>query len=43
MSRQKRILIVAGDSALAQTDLAKEAVPALGNFFELCATKGEIL
>ena len=43
MSRQMKMLILVGDSDLVQTDIGKEAVPALGNYFELCSMEGVIL
>jgi hypothetical protein len=36
MSRQKKLLVVVGDKGLMQTDLAREQVPALYNFREIC-------
>jgi len=36
MSRQKRLLVVAGDSAMLDHELAWEAVPALVDFHALC-------
>jgi len=43
MSRQKKMLIIVGDSELVQTDIARKAVPALGNYFDLCSKEGVIL
>lgn len=43
MSRQKKILIVAGDSAMVRRREAVEAVPALKAFYELCQGKGTVL
>jgi DNA polymerase III delta prime subunit len=43
MSRQKRLLVVVGDSGLLQSDLAAEFVPGLVDFFELCRQKGTVL
>ena len=43
MSRQKKILVVVGDSALVQTEIGREYVPALGNYFDLCKEHGVIL
>lgn len=43
MSRQKKLLVVAGDSGLLQSDLAKEFIPGLVNFFILCQKDGRIL
>jgi len=39
MSRQRKLLIVAGDLALAQGTEAQEAVPALAAFATLCRGK----
>ncbi|OQX00238.1 MAG: AAA family ATPase [Desulfobacteraceae bacterium A6] len=43
MSRQKRLLAVAGDSALLRNDLAAEFIPGLVDFFNLCQTEGRVL
>ncbi len=43
MSRQKRLLVVVGDAALYSTDAAKEIVPGLYNFLNLCREKGRTL
>lgn len=43
MSRQKKLLVVAGDSGLLQNELAKEFVPGLVNFYDLCRKDGVIL
>ena len=43
MSRQKKLLIVAGDSGLLQSDLAAEFIPGLVDFHKLCQTDGRIL
>ena len=43
MSRQKKLLILVGDSEFVRTDIANVAVPALGNYFELCSQEGVIL
>jgi hypothetical protein len=43
MSRQKKLLIVAGDSGLLQNDLAAEFIPGLVDFLKLCQTEGRIL
>jgi superfamily I DNA and/or RNA helicase len=43
MSRQKKILVVVGDSELVQTEIGREYVPALGNYFDLCKEHGVIL
>ena len=40
MSRQKRLLVVAGDAALLDHELAESAVPALHALRGLCATHG---
>lgn len=42
MSRQKRVLIVAGDAGFVQTKIAERAVPALKNFYDLCKKQGKI-
>jgi hypothetical protein len=36
MSRQKKALIIAGDTTLMQSDLARDAVPALYDFCKVC-------
>lgn len=43
MSRQKKLLVVAGDSGLVQSDLAMEFIPGLVDFCKLCQTEGRIL
>ena len=43
MSRQKRVLVVAGDSQLLEHELARESVPALVDFHDLCRTQGVVL
>ncbi|WP_133405884.1 DEAD/DEAH box helicase [Parashewanella tropica] len=43
MSRQKKALVIVGDSALANTQVAVDAIPALKNFYDLCHEKGVIL
>ena len=43
MSRQKKLLVVAGDSGLLQSDLAAEFIPGLVDFFNLCQTEGRVL
>lgn len=43
MSRQKKLLVVAGDSGLLQNDLAAEFIPGLVDFLQLCKTEGRIL
>jgi hypothetical protein len=43
MSRQKKLLVVAGDSGLLQNDLAAEFIPGLVDFLQLCKTEGRVL
>jgi hypothetical protein len=43
MSRQKKLLVVAGDSDLLKNDLAAEFIPGLVDFFRLCREKGKVL
>lgn len=43
MSRQKRLLVVAGDSALLSIDLADKFIPGLVDFYETCEEEGVIL
>ncbi|WP_323175734.1 DEAD/DEAH box helicase [Neisseria cinerea] len=43
MSRQKKVLAIVGDSTLANTPIAMDAVPALKNFYDLCYEQGVIL
>jgi nucleoside-triphosphatase THEP1 len=43
MSRQKKVLIVVGDKKYFQTDIAKQYVPELNEFINLCENKGKIL
>ncbi len=43
MSRQKKVLAIVGDGALANTQIAVDAVPALKNFYDLCHEQGVIL
>ncbi|AHV95634.1 DEAD/DEAH box helicase [Paenibacillus sabinae] len=43
MSRQKRLLIAAGDSGLVMHELAGQAVPSLAAFYQLCTKSGVIL
>lgn len=43
MSRQKKLLAVAGDAAFFQTEAAREKVPGLANFLKLCRDKGAVL
>jgi len=43
MSRQKKTLVIAGDRALATSQFAEGAIPALKNFATLCSDHGAIL
>ncbi|HOD20420.1 MAG TPA: AAA domain-containing protein [Candidatus Fermentibacter daniensis] len=43
MSRQKKLLVVAGDSGLLSTELAARHIPGLVNFYLLCRTEGRVL
>ena len=43
MSRQKKLLVVAGDSGLLQNDLAAAFIPGLVDFLQLCKTEGRML
>jgi superfamily I DNA/RNA helicase len=43
MSRQKKLLVVAGDSGLLQNRLAEEFIPGLVDFHKLCREKGVVL
>lgn len=43
MSRQKRLLVVVGDSNLIRTRLADKFVPGLVDFYRLCESEGVIL
>ena len=43
MSRQKKLLVVAGDSRLLNNSLAEEFIPGLVDFYKLCREKGKIL
>jgi len=43
MSRQKKLLVVVGDSGLLQSNLAAEFVPGLVDFLELCREQGATL
>lgn len=43
MSRQKKLLVVAGDSGLIKGALAAQFIPGLVDFFNLCRTKGRVL
>ena len=43
MSRQKKMLVVVGDSDLLKNDLAEEFIPGLVDFYKLCQNEGVIL
>ena len=43
MSRQKRLLVVVGDSSLLATDLADKYIPGLVDFYLLCSAEGVML
>jgi superfamily I DNA and/or RNA helicase len=43
MSRQKRALVMVGDSGLVNTQIAIDAVPAIKKFYDLCKEHGVIL
>jgi superfamily I DNA and/or RNA helicase len=43
MSRQIKLLVVAGDSALLRNDLASEHIPGLVDFLALCEREGRIM
>jgi energy-coupling factor transporter ATP-binding protein EcfA2 len=43
MSRQKRLLVVAGDSGLLKGQLAAEFIPGLVDFFRLCRENGKVI
>lgn len=43
MSRQKRLLAVAGDSGLLRNDLSARFIPGLVDFYNLCHTHGRVL
>lgn len=43
MSRQKKLLVVVGDSTLVKNDLAAEFIPGLVDFHHLCKTEGSVL
>ncbi|HIB83313.1 MAG TPA: AAA family ATPase, partial [Chromatiaceae bacterium] len=43
MSRQKKLLVVVGDSTLLQDDLAPDFIPGLVDFFKLCQESGVVL
>lgn len=42
MSRQKKLLVVVGDSGLLTSDLATEFIPGLVDFLKLCQTEGTV-
>lgn len=43
MSRQKKLLVVVGDSNLMTSSYAQKGVPEITNFYNLCKTDGTIL
>ena len=43
MSRQKKLLVVVGDSNLLKTDLADKYIPGLVDFYLLCSAEGVFL
>jgi superfamily I DNA and/or RNA helicase len=43
MSRQKKLLVVCGDSALVQGDLAEDYIPGLVDFYHQCQKEGVVL
>ncbi len=43
LSRQKKVLIVAGDSAMLRSDIARASVPGLVNFLKMCEDAGMVL
>jgi len=43
MSRQKRLLVVVGDKAMVEHELAKEAIPGLVGFLEVCKSSGTVM
>lgn len=43
MSRQKKLLVVVGDTGLLQNELAAEFVPGLVDFLELCHEQGMVM
>ena len=43
MSRQKRLLVVVGDSSLLNGDLPKDFIPGLVDFHKLCLKEGVVL
>lgn len=42
MSRQKRFLGIVGDAGFINTDICKEYVPSLAEFYKLCSSEGRI-
>lgn len=42
MSRQKKLLVVAGDCGLLKNELAGEFIPGLVDFFQLCEREGRV-
>ena len=43
MSRQKRLLVVAGDSSLLNSELARAFIPGLVDFYDLCQREGVVM
>lgn len=43
MSRQKKLLAVAGDPSLLRSDLAAKFIPGLVDFYQLCQRQGRVL
>ena len=43
MSRQKKLLIMVGDKDFATSRIARESIPAVSNFYDICASKGKVL
>lgn len=43
MSRQKKLLVVAGDSSMLKNELSAKYIPGLVDFFALCQTHGKVL
>jgi len=43
VSRQKKVLVIAGDGELANMDLSQKRIPALYNFYQLAKNEGVIL
>jgi len=43
MSRQKKVLIGVGDSAYFTSQKAKQYIPEIGNFIDLCKIEGKVL